>query len=109
MFTKNGTDITVAPAAGDTFVASWLQVNRVDPTLGSSGTTVNDYYSFRDTMTFDASNLPEHIGVSLAFKKSDNTYYTEVISYNTLTGEITQDDSRTNTSTNEPTIFTETD
>ena len=109
LFTKNGSDITVAPAAGDTFVASWLQVNRIDPTLGSSGNTVNDFYCFRDTMTFDASNLPEHIGVSLAFKKSDNTYYTEVISYNTLTGAITQDDSRTNTSTNEPTIFTETD
>lgn len=108
-FTKSGTDITVAPASGDTFVASWLQVNRFDPTIGSSGNTVNDFYSFRDTMTFDASNLPEHIGVSLLFKKSDNTYYNEVISYNTLTGAITQDNGKTNTFTNEPTVFTETD
>lgn len=106
LFTKNGTDITVAPAAGDTFVASWLQFDRYDPTVGAS---INDFYSFRDTMTFDASNLPEHISVSLLFKKADNNYCQEHISYNTLAGVIKQDNGKTNTFTDEPTVFTETD
>lgn len=109
LFTKNGSDITVTPASGDTFITSMLQVNRFDPTIGSSGVITGDFYNFRDTMTFDVSDLPEHIGMSLLFKKSDNTYCFEQISYNTLTGEITQDDSMTDISTNEPTVFTETD